>query len=206
MMKALRKGQTMVEYIIIVCLIAVSLIAVFTYLSRAIGKKAAGAAGALSEEEAVLFITVLFLVVFQVAHMVTTKILLDHAAARAARAKSVGFNEWMCLKSARVAMIPVAGRRLWPEEGEYDEASLVPIYMTTEHESMARGILEYERWRTMDVDVDSGGGIGAEVSARVAVDVPRFYSRGDEDSDTTEIVGESRIESHFPLYMNNQGL
>ena len=51
MMKALRKGQTLVEHIIIVCLIAVSLIAVFTYLSRAIGKKAAGAAGALSEEE-----------------------------------------------------------------------------------------------------------------------------------------------------------
>ena len=51
MMKALRKGQTMVEYIIIVCLIAVSLIAVFTYLSRAIGKKAVGAASALSEEE-----------------------------------------------------------------------------------------------------------------------------------------------------------
>ena len=51
MMKTLRKGQTMVEYIIIVCLIAVSLIAVFTYLSRAIGKKAAGAAEAISEEE-----------------------------------------------------------------------------------------------------------------------------------------------------------
>ena len=51
MMKKLRKGQTMVEYIIIVCLIAISLIAVFTYLSRAIGKKAAGAAGALSEQE-----------------------------------------------------------------------------------------------------------------------------------------------------------
>ncbi len=51
MMKALRKGQTMVEYIIIVCLIAVSLIAVFTYLSRAIGRKAAGAADAISEQE-----------------------------------------------------------------------------------------------------------------------------------------------------------
>jgi len=51
MMKALRKGQTMVEYIIIVCLIAVSLIAVFTYLSRAIGRKAAGAAEAISEQE-----------------------------------------------------------------------------------------------------------------------------------------------------------
>ena len=50
-MKTLRKAQTMVEYIIIVCLIAISLIVVFTYLSRAIGKKTAGAAEALSSEE-----------------------------------------------------------------------------------------------------------------------------------------------------------
>ena len=51
MMKKMRKAQTMVEYIIIVCLIAVALIGVFTYLSRAIGKKAAGATEALSSEE-----------------------------------------------------------------------------------------------------------------------------------------------------------
>ena len=51
MMKKMRKAQTMVEYIIIVCLIAVSLIAVFSYLARAIGKKTAGATSALSAEE-----------------------------------------------------------------------------------------------------------------------------------------------------------
>ena len=51
MMKKMRKAQTMVEYIIIVSLIAISLIAVFTYLSRAIGRKAAGAAEKLSTQE-----------------------------------------------------------------------------------------------------------------------------------------------------------
>ena len=51
MIKKLRKGQTMVEYIIIVCLIAIALIGVFSYLSRAVGKKAAGATEALSSEE-----------------------------------------------------------------------------------------------------------------------------------------------------------
>ena len=47
----LKKGQTMVEYIIIVGLIAISLIAVFTYLSKAIAKKAAGATDAISAQE-----------------------------------------------------------------------------------------------------------------------------------------------------------
>jgi len=51
MKKAMKRGQTMVEYIIIISLIAIALITVFTYLSRAIGKKGAGAASALSESE-----------------------------------------------------------------------------------------------------------------------------------------------------------
>ncbi len=52
-MKAVKgkRGQTMVEYIIIVALVAISLIAVFTYFGRATGKKVAGAAAALSDEE-----------------------------------------------------------------------------------------------------------------------------------------------------------
>lgn len=156
---------------------------------------------------AVLFITVVFLAVFQFAHMVTVKILLDHAAARAARAKAVGFNDWMCLKSARVAMIPVAGRRIWPEAGEYDEASLMPIYLAAENEAHARGVLEYEQWREMDFSVRSEIGIAPEAAARIAVEVPRFYPDGERgDSGTARIVGESRIESHYPFYMYNHGL
>ena len=46
-----KRGQTMVEYIIIVALIAISLIAVFTYFSRGVGRKVAGATEAISETE-----------------------------------------------------------------------------------------------------------------------------------------------------------
>lgn len=44
-----RKGQTMVEYIIIVVLIAITLIALFSKFGKAIGKKTAGATSALDE-------------------------------------------------------------------------------------------------------------------------------------------------------------
>lgn len=50
MMKKLRKGQTMVEYIIIVCLIGVALLGVFAALSKAIGNKTAAAASKLDSE------------------------------------------------------------------------------------------------------------------------------------------------------------
>lgn len=50
-MKKLRNGQTMVEYIIIVCLIAISLIAVFTYIGKAVGRKGAAVAKALDADE-----------------------------------------------------------------------------------------------------------------------------------------------------------
>ncbi len=173
---------------------------------RGVHTRARGGQAMLETVLAVLFITLMFLCVFQVAHMVTTKILLDHAAARAARARAVGFNDWMCLKSARVAMIPVAGPRTWPaaEDGDRLESALVPIYMETDNEGMANGILEYERWRAMDFGIRSG--LGNEVESHLVLDIPRFYSRGDEDSDTIEIEGEARVESHFPLYMNDQGL
>ena len=45
-----KKGQTMVEYIIRVALIAISLIAVFTYFGKATAKKVAGATEAIDSD------------------------------------------------------------------------------------------------------------------------------------------------------------
>lgn len=47
---AKRNGQTMVEYIIIVVLIAITLLVLFSKLSKATGRKIAGATSALDSD------------------------------------------------------------------------------------------------------------------------------------------------------------
>jgi len=143
---------------------------------------------------AVFFLTALFLALMQLSRMAQARIMLDHAAARAARAKAVGFNDFMCVKSARVAMIPVAGERVWPLEGDWDEVARVPVYLESEDEAHALGILEYENWRTTSIDVDSGGGPGAKVRAEVLMATDEF-----------RMDGMAEVESHYPLYMYDQG-
>ena len=143
---------------------------------------------------AAIFITFLLLFFFQLMNMLTSRILLDHAAARAARAKSVGFNDYMCLKSARVAMIPVAGERVWPDE-DIDEVSRVPIYLSSENEGRARGILEYERWRSLDLRLQSGSGVLPLVRSDIMMEAEEW-----------RMDGSAEVESHFPYYMIDQGL
>ena len=63
-----------------------------------------------------LVICQLFFGLFQLAHGFANREILRHAAARAARARTVGFNHWMVTKVMRVAAIPNAGRMLQPEE------------------------------------------------------------------------------------------
>ena len=51
MMKKMKKGQTMVEYIIIVALIAIALVGVFSFFGKTVHKKVRGAAETLTTEK-----------------------------------------------------------------------------------------------------------------------------------------------------------
>ena len=83
------------------------------------------------------------------------KILLRHAASRAARARTVGFNEWMAEKAARVAAIPLSGRLrsgeigldAGAEAGAVPEFSRIPFYLAAENRARAEWILDYDEWR-----------------------------------------------------------
>lgn len=143
---------------------------------------------------AVLVIMLIFFGAYQLSRMVAARTLLDHAAARAARAKAVGFNDFMCEKSARVAMIPVAGERLWPEEAGFAEVARVPIYLTAEDWPRAQAVLDYEHWHTMDFNVRSEAGLSPVAESSIYLSTPDF-----------DMEGRARVESHFPFYMNDQG-
>lgn len=62
----------------------------------------------------IALICVIFMGVFQVSQLAVGREVLNHAAARGARAKTVGFNRFMVSKSVRVAAIPNAGRLTEP--------------------------------------------------------------------------------------------
>ena len=109
---------------------------------------------------AVLVVTFIFLMLFNLSHVLTGKILVEHAAMRVARARAVGFNDFMCLKTARVAVIPVSGRRLWPTDEKFtagNELARVRTYLESPDAARANGLLDYENWHTMSVDAGDGG-------------------------------------------------
>src|SRR5574344_1993573 len=65
-----------------------------------------------------MLLSFVFLGLFQFAELFSPRIGLAHAAARAARARAVGFNRFLVEKTARVATIPVAGTRLTPSDAD----------------------------------------------------------------------------------------
>jgi len=147
---------------------------------------------------AVLIVTSIFLCLFKLSHMLTGKILLEHAAMRVARARSVGFNDFMCTKIARVATIPVAGKRLWPEDDTIDASAVigrVSAYMQAKDGPVARGVLEYEGWSRLAVDPGDG------TKTRVSQDFELFEA----PKTAFSLEGEAGIEKNHTLYMFDQG-
>ena len=148
---------------------------------------------------AVLVVTSIFLCLFKLSHMLTGKILLEHAAMRVARARAVGFNDFMCTKIARVAAIPVSGKRLWPEDSETMGSSMligrVCTYLQSADAARARGLLEYEGWSRLKVEPGDG------TESAVSMGFELFEA----PKTTFTLDGEAGVEANHTLYMLDQG-
>lgn len=136
--------------------------------------------------ETFLVLLVLLMVLFgflQVALSFGDGEVMHHAASRAARAKAVGFNDWMATKAARVAAIPASGKILSGELG-YDEAEdgagadfereRIPEYLAAENYARSQYILDYEEWARGSLRVKTEGSLfgGGALHTTVAFDEP----------------------------------
>jgi len=71
---------------------------------------------------AMFIICLIFFGLFQISQLAAAREILFHAAARGARAKTVGFNRFMVSKAIRVASIPNAGKLTSPDFENVDLA------------------------------------------------------------------------------------
>ena len=202
-----------------------------------------------------LLASLVFFAVFQYAHLFACKTILSHAATRAARARSVGFNEWMVRKSALVAAIPASGRRLSPaysdmngayvaaiarrdpgtafnfalrasfrSQGQAMEVGRIPEFMESINSPTAETILDYEYWDRTDVDIRESPAFDGSAPGTLTVRVRQRHplligmneleegeirsvnehlEAGEAPDESLSIAGEYSIESHYPLYLED---
>lgn len=121
-----------------------------------------------------MLLCLIFFGLLQVSQLSVSREVLDYAASCGVRARTVGFNDFMCGKVIRVAAIPNAGQMLEPQvvrqpnppafartAGEaWDtalraqpaslqyaaESARIPLYLGADHPGRLPGILDYEYW------------------------------------------------------------
>ena len=138
-----------------------------------------------------MLLCLIFFGLFQLSQLSASKEILDYAASCGARARTVGFNDFMCGKVIRVAAIPNAGRLLEPvvdrpanpaplsrtpgEAWDYAlraqpvspqyavERDRIPLYLGGEYAGRLPGILQYEYWNNDLSTEPDDGSIGFDI-------------------------------------------
>jgi hypothetical protein len=144
--------------------------------------RSTGAAGQSLVESCVVIgiLCLLFMALFQLSQLYMGQEIVRYAAGRGARAKTVGFNEFMVYKTVRVGTIANAGKMLAPEVAEQTpsdltltlgtrfhthfpvsitrgpaaqralERSRIPLYLGASLPAYLPTILNYDEWSTIN--------------------------------------------------------
>ncbi len=161
-----------------------------------------------------IIVCLAFFGVFQISQLFARQEVLHYAAARGARAKVVGFNQFMVFKTIRVGAIPNAGRLInpfsdgGPTAQHAVEAARIPLYMGTEDASELDPILDYQDWDTaQDVSWPLVSAFGdGTLRLRVGQQVPLRYPfhRAFYAADSMDMTGESWLDNHYTLYLDDR--
>jgi len=171
---------------------------------------------------ALLFALFAFLAVFQYADNLRTKLLLKYAAFRCARARTVGYNDYKILKTARLATMSAAGESLAKNDagkplstGEL--LARMRTYISSRHDGAARHILDFDYWENgrtpMPQIYMSDGKIEIETRQRRPqfFDIFAFFGGGravfdtsserGDDAPNFDLHGRAAIEAHYTDYL-----
>ena len=157
---------------------------------------------------ALFFLCLAFFWILDYAELPKTRTVLDYAAARGARARAVGFNDFMVTKTLRIASMAVAGKCLTTTETGTSPSTGFLIsrsgsYLETEQESDTRGILDFELWEPSVFGwsaAESHNGQQGDVVLEIHQRHPLFASLpgGEEEAD---VRGRAQMESHYRYYL-----
>jgi hypothetical protein len=137
-----------------------------------------------------------------------SKEVLNHAAARAVRARAVGLNDFMIHKVVRVATILNAGTIQVPNDIEGGpvaqrtaEQSRIPLYLGAQHWGELYEILDYEDWNTVSFPsiMETEDIIRVQVNQSIPLRTAlhrAFYAR-----DSINLRGTAFYANHYDLYM-----
>jgi len=169
--------------------------------------------------------------VIEVARLFMARGTVDYASAAGARARAVGFNDFMVEKVVRAAAIPAAGRMtapgyarspflawywantntaaLWtyslrttPSSPQYDvERSRIPLYLDAGTRGELGSILDYADWEELRIRGSSDAGALARV--RIAYDLPLRlpFTRAFYADETFPFDSVGEIENHAAAYL-----
>lgn len=184
--------------------------------------------------ESCLVVALLCLILFglfELSRLYTAREVNDYAATAGARARSVGFNDFMVHKVVRVAAIPNAGAlvspafrndsglmgpistwtpgRFWdlclqsrPVSPQYQlEQSRVPLYLAAETYGQLSPILDYERWDDMRYSQSDPAPGLTRVEVRQDVPLTFPFHRAFYDADEVRQESEQTMDNHYPLYL-----
>lgn len=145
---------------------------------------------------------------FQLSQIYSAKEIALYACARGARAKIVGFNDFMVEKAVLVGTIPNAGKMTFPETAGGPLAQMaiergrIPLYLAAEW-NMLDGILQYEDWDTIGYYYPNDFALDLQFS--VSQDLPLRYFpavfRAFYAADFFPLNTELSMDNHAALYL-----
>ncbi len=155
---------------------------------------------------ALILLCLVFFVVYEYAHLLVAHTVLDYAAARAARARAVGFNDFMVTKTVRVATLATAGQCLVEDDAgeQLSTGALVSrmgTYLACESEADVRAVLDFELWNSARLGW-SCADLGGESFALTVWQRRPLYGEDDEtDATLYSLEGRAEIEDHAGFYL-----